>query len=223
MSSVIKARGGAGVRPFGIVETPQPTRDQPAPRSQEAIRLEQLTQENLGLKEKLRDLSASLEGAVGAAREEGRREAAATAARDDEARVAALKATLGDALSAWENRLVQLESLAALISRTSLAKIFDRPESYSDLVLDCLAHQVRQIRREAVVAIKVSAADFPDKAQLERVSLAELPSVAVGPSTELGPGECRIDLQVGHIDAGPATQWRQLEALLHQIADEESA
>lgn len=223
MSPIIKAHGSDGIRPFGASPrigstTVKDPRGQP-PR--EDNKLEQLTRDNLTLREQLRELAASLEQAVKAAREEGRRQAQTEAVRDDQARIAALEAGVGSALAAWEQRLDGIETLAALLSRTALAKLFDQPDGQSEFVLECLARQLRHMRQQTILAICVSAIDFPDESALAQVGTRLAPGVPVSVSDELAAGECRIDLQVGHIDIGPATQWRRLSALLDELAGED--
>jgi hypothetical protein len=66
------------------------------------------------------------------------------------------------------------------------------------MIAGMLARQLRQLRREAVVAIHVSREDFPhDAALAAMVDKAGTGSLAVTASADLPAGECRIDLQLG--------------------------
>lgn len=217
MSVILKAETNQPVRPFVLPASPtgevEPLRADP--REEELARL---TAEVAGLGKELDSLRKQGEVTAVEAREEGRTLGLKEAASEEERRSSAVEKGMVDALAAWTARLGEIEGLAALLSRTALAKLFDDDIAQSDLVLSSIARQMRHLRREAVVALRVSAEDFADEAKLAAAAIAIGDSAQVIVCPELGSGECLIDLQLGHVDISPRSQWRGLQALLGEIA-----
>lgn len=220
MSAVIKAQTGGSVRPFlDPLTGGEQVRDAEgrAPSRPDPIAL--LTRENEVLEARVSELTAAIEEARAEGHRLGRSEAAAEAKRDEEARIALLESAIASALAQWDERLQSLESLAVLLGKTALSKMFAAPEIQSQLVVQCIARQLQALRRETIVAITVSSTDFPEEARLAEIAVeAGDASIPVAASATLPAGECRIDLQIGHIDVGPQTQWRRLDALLRDLA-----
>jgi flagellar biosynthesis/type III secretory pathway protein FliH len=220
VSALIKASAALGVRPLHARPAAQAVAEAPA----EDPRIGSLAAEVEALRAELAEAREEAREAAAEALEDGRREGRIAARRDDERRIELLASGVAEARARWENELVGLEDLAALLSRNALAKLFVRDELYADFVAAMVARQIEQLRRDSVLAIHVSSADFPDEASLAAFSGA----VGAGPlrveaTEELEPGECRIDLQLGHVDVGPRTQWPALSALLETMAAEGAA
>jgi flagellar biosynthesis/type III secretory pathway protein FliH len=187
--------------------------------------LAELGAENLALKEALASLRQSVEAKVRTARAEGRAEGRAdglaAAERDHSATSAALVEAAQDAAAAFGARLTELEGLAALLSHSALARILDRPEHWSDLVLSTIRQQVARLRHEAIVQVRVSQSDFPDPADL--ASAAEQCSgISLVAERELPGGSCLIKLKLGEIDASLPSQWQAISGLLLEMAAESS-
>jgi flagellar biosynthesis/type III secretory pathway protein FliH len=179
-----------------------------------------LERENEALRSALAEAAEKARAEEGRAREEGRQAGLEAARRDDEHRCETLRTACSEALDDWRGRLADLDQLAPLIARTALAKIFGDDGDRTDLATRAIERQLAKLRREAILAIHVSAEDFADDsafaALAAQVGTSEIAFVR---DTALGVGECRIRLTLGQIDVGPATQWRTLSALL----DEEGA
>jgi type III secretion protein L len=77
-----------------------------------------------------------------------------------------------------------------------------------------------RLRSEAVLAVHVSSADFPDEAALAALPVGPVRVVAL---PELASGECRLDLVLGQIDIGPRTQWARLVEVLDGLTADEQA
>jgi flagellar biosynthesis/type III secretory pathway protein FliH len=210
MSGLIKAGAAQSIRPFAYrVE------ELPAAKSTEDPQLTALRLKIEALEQSVAQGPAALERAKREAKEAGKREALEGVRRDDEKQLAALKAALSAALQSWDARLAKIDGLAALLSKTALAKVFDDDAARTDLVLGTIARQMRHLRRETVLAVRVSPRDFPDAAALEAVAAqGGTGSASVVADPDLTAGDCRLDLQLGHVDIGPRTRWSELAALL---------
>lgn len=221
MNVLIKAAATPhAVRVFAV-EAPAPAlARQPEPVEDPELAL--LRQENAELRRLVAELRGAAPQAEAKAREEGRREALLSARKDDEGRLKLLADGMAAAAEDWNGRLDSLDSLAALLARTALAKLFDESEDHADFVVRMIGRQVRQLRRETVLAMRVSSHDFPDAAALAVVPAAAgaaAGNVIIDP--DLPAGECRLDMQLGHVDLGVRSQWGQLSQLLQELAIED--
>lgn len=166
---------------------------------------------------------AALPGAAAAARAEGRREGAAAAAAAENRRVHALAEGMAAAAARTEEALAGVERLALLVARTALGRLVASDAALAGLVAGSIARQMEQLRREVVSVIRVSVQDFPDEAALGALaSDAGTGSVKLVADPDLGAGECRMDLLLGHLDLGVQSRWREVAALLDRMADEEA-
>lgn len=214
MSGLIKGAAAQSVRPF--LDPPPPP---PEPAGDP--RLETLEREIDELRAMLTRQIKAKEEAVAAARAEGERQGKAAADAAVDKQVAVLAKAAETAAAAWQKRLSELDGLAAAIVRAALAKLFDE-ERHSSFVAGLVARQMRLLRRDSVVAIRVSPRDFGDEQALAALGAeAGTGSVRIVADAGLASGECGIDLQLGHIDIGAATQWAQLADLLDGLAARE--
>ena len=185
-------------------------------------RLAAAAEEIKRLRHAVEDAKAAAGKAIAAAREEGRREGEAAALRDDARRLALLEASLEQTGNAFEAQLAGLEGLAVMLAQSALARIFDPPADLSQFVARSIARRVAILRHEAVRAVRVSPADFPDAAALSALTAqAGTGAIDVAADASLGAGESRLELILGYMDIGPRAQWRALNALLDGIADDE--
>ncbi|HEY0148104.1 MAG TPA: hypothetical protein VGB70_03795 [Allosphingosinicella sp.] len=211
MSGLIKAGSAASIRPFSH-RPDEPKLQEAAPA--EDPRITALREEVASLRLAVAQHPAALERAKADAKAAGRREAGEAIRQDGEKQLSALRAAIATALKDWDARLAELDGLAALLSKTALAKVFDDDERRAALVGETIARQLRHLRRETVLAVRVSARDFPDAAALQAVAAESGGALNVLADPDLRGGHCRLDLQLGRVDIGPATQWRELAALL---------
>jgi flagellar biosynthesis/type III secretory pathway protein FliH len=214
MSALVTGDAARSARPFL-----EPIRPVPAPASDP--RLQALELENEELRAALAAQRRAMDEGVAAARAEGQREGRSAAGEASEKRLAALGSGIAAASAAWEERLATLEGLAASVARTALAKLFEGAEGHSRFVAEVIARQMCALRRESLVSVRVSAGDFTDDTALTALAAAAgTGAVPVIADAGLEPGDCRIDLQLGHIDIGSRAQWTQLAALLDEMAAE---
>jgi flagellar biosynthesis/type III secretory pathway protein FliH len=222
VTALIKAHAGHAVRRFAegaSIARAVAASSSPA-ESAEAVQMAVLTQE---LAELRRTIAADREAAARAAakaREEGRREGREQARRDDEARIAALGEGLSGARAAWDERIGELDGLATLVARAAIARMFDACANHADFVAGMVARQLRHLRHETVLLIRVSPEDFTDDAALAGLGAG---AIAVERDDTLSGGQCRIDLQLGHLDLCSRAHWAEMSALLHQLSEAEAA
>jgi flagellar assembly protein FliH len=217
MSGLIKGDAAQSVRSFL-----EPAGPSPAPFRDP--RLEALERENEQLRSALAALRSESEQAVKAARAEGERQGKAAADDVSGKQLGLLGKGLDSALAHWQARLEDLDELAPALAGAALAKLFDGGGEHKRFVAGAIARQMRLLRRESLVAVRVSARDFADEAALAELgSEAGTGSVRVVADADLASGECRIDLQLGHVDVGAGTQWAQLAPFLDGLAAREGS
>lgn len=215
MTGLIKGGAAHSVRPFldPVVLSPTPSRDP---------LLEALEQKIEDLRAELAAQRIESEQAVKAARAEGERQGRTEAGDAAEKQLGLLGKGVNAAVAEWQARLDGLDGLAPSLARAALGKLFDDGEDHMRFVAGAIARQMRMLRRESLIAIRVSARDFKDEQALAALGAeAGAGSVRVIADADLASGECRIDLQLGHIDVGAATQWAQLAAFLDGLAERE--
>jgi flagellar biosynthesis/type III secretory pathway protein FliH len=185
-------------------------------------RIEALELEVAELRAALEAQRAESEQAVKAARAEGERQGRASADDASAKQLALLGKGVDSAVAGWEARLGDLDGLAPALARAALAKLFDDGDGHAGFVAGLIARQMRLLRRDSLVAIRVSARDFRDEQALAELGeAAGTGSVRLVADGDLASGECRIDLQLGHIDIGAGTQWAQVAAFLDKLAERE--
>ncbi|MBU6267859.1 MAG: hypothetical protein KGN34_09985 [Sphingomonadales bacterium] len=186
------------------------------PREAERARLEALLAEREAELEDLR-------GALAKARAEGEeagRLAAELEFEDD--RTAGLErleqgiAAARDAMGQWHEHA---ETLALLIARSALAKLFAGDEARTAAVTDLVRRQLAVIERDTVLAVTVARRDFPDTREV--AALAAKLGIEPGllaVSDDLDAGGCRMKLQLGTLDLGLDRQWGAVRDLLDGLA-----
>ncbi|HEX9933327.1 MAG TPA: hypothetical protein VGB08_10845 [Allosphingosinicella sp.] len=217
MANVLKGAASAGaVAPFA--GRPR-SAGQPAAEDRLAAALAEIAR----LEDELVAAEAVRLRAEAAARADGRREGAAAAAAAENRRVEALEAGIAAASARAEESLAGVERLALLLARTALTKLVATDAPLAGLVGASIARQMEQLRREVVSVVRVSAEDFPDEAALAALAAAAgTGSVRLLADGDLGAGECRMDLLLGHVDLGVRSRWRDAAALLEEMAAEDA-
>ncbi|MEO9130649.1 MAG: FliH/SctL family protein [Sphingomonas sp.] len=157
-------------------------------------------------------MSACAPEAERIAREAGRQQGLEEAEDEADRLCAAVCTGVDRARAAWNDRLAELDALAAMLAQASLGKLFGDAPDLTELVTRSIRLRTQTLGRESVVSIRVSRADFPDEATQDALRSA----VAAGSSElvvdpALTAGECRLDLKLGSIDVGVASQWRELD------------
>lgn len=172
------------------------------------------------LERELTDLRATLastqkehEAELDAARLEGRESARAEFVRDDKARLDMLAKSLKAAASALDAKIERTEALALILCETALQNIFEDKTLYGELIARALQTQLNQLRREMVVAARVSQADFPNVSALQDIAASIRPH-RIELDETLAAGACEIELKLGHIELSVPRYWADIKALL---------
>ena len=217
MTTIIKAHTSPPVRPFasptGRIAEQTVSISNPWEEECSALRTELM-----GLRKQIAEWEIKNKEDIARACEDGRRRGLEEATREEARRCESLEQGIDDALAAWHSRLAEIEGLAALLSRTALAKLFDKPDELSPLVLAAVARQMHNLRRESIVRLRVSAADFPDEANIQKLKAVVPDAAEIVVSPDLEAGACLFDLQLGHVDISPQSQWKDMNALLAELA-----
>lgn len=216
MSGLIKGEAAHSVRSF-LEPAARPAAPIPDPR------IDSLEREVEELRKALAAQRTESEQAVKSARAEGERQGRAAAGDAADKQLELIGKGVESALAQWEARLSDLDRLAPSLARAALAKLFDEGEDHKRFVAEVIARQMRLLRRDSLIAVRVSARDFKDEQALAALGeAAGTGSVRLVADADLEPGECRIDLQLGHIDVGARTQWAQVAGFLDGLAEREA-
>jgi type III secretion protein L len=222
MTGLIKAASaGALVRSLGAGSPRRAAGEGPVEpsRSRTELALDEAHDEISRLQTALIEARALAESAPKEAREAGRKEGHREVEDDMARRLALIGKGIERAEVAWHERLGALDALAAMLARSGLAKVVGDGADLADLVTRAIALRVRAMRHESIVGIRVSAADFPDADALDALRAgAGSRSIEVIADAALDAGECRFDLQLGHIDLGIRPQWRELDRFFEALA-----
>ncbi len=102
--------------------------------------------------------------------------------------------------------------------RAALARLFGDQDRWSAMIAPMLRHQVALLGREAVVAVQVGAADFPDAAALDALGSTAL-RIAVDQDLPPAPAASTAGWDSS---IGVGAQWAALAALLDDMAGQEA-
>lgn len=153
----------------------------------------------------------------------GRKEAEAGFVRDEAKRLAVLEAAVARASAHAERQIAELDALALLLCETALENAFARAPDFTDLIVRALERQLAPLRRETVLGVSVSAADFADPAALQALQERLQTGFCIDLDTTLPAGECRIELRLGHIELSLPRYWQALKAKLRSLAATEQS
>jgi type III secretion protein L len=221
MTGVIKAESAQTlVRPITRAD---PVRmGQPpalAPRSTAELALDAAQDEISQLRAALTETREAAAQAGARAYEDGRQTGMASAAQDEERLFVAVRSGVDSALRAWNDRLAGLDALAVLLAKAGLEKLFGPHADQAELVVRTIGARTALLRQESLVRVQVSALDFPEAAALDPIR-RQVGAIDIQIDPALRNGDCRIDLQLGGIDLGIASQWQALSAFLDDLAAE---
>lgn len=146
-------------------------------------------------------------------RDEGRREGEAAASTRDRERLELLAKRLGEAVAGMESAIDSRRDIAIEIAHAALERLFADPDLYTGMVAETARRQAAGLARGTIVALRVSAADFPDAAALSLLpDFGE--AVHIEAEADLPSGACLFDLRLGMLDASLPRQWEAIGALL---------
>lgn len=219
MNAVIKSGAGISARRFSSVRPQAPAQppERPAetaldPRDEEIARLRALLaqrdREIARFPERLDEARAEGEAA-------GREQMAAAITEDRSAALKLLGEAVGGARSQLDSALAELPALAVGVAREVLEAMFDDSDQRLWTLAALIRRHLAEIGEEMVLAVDVSAADFPEPGELEQLaSAAGFDPALLTARAELPGGACRIQLRLGVHDVGIDRQWGAFRSLL---------
>ena len=188
----------------------------------QTIRIAQLERRIADLTEQSQNAAQEADERIEAAFQKGLKAGETAADTRAAQRIETLETGIGQARKSLVDRLEKMEIPALEVARTSLSRLLEDTSQYMPLVAQAIARQMRDIDAELVLSIHVSKEDFSDPVALANISQSH-PGISVQCDPELPSGGCRIDLQLGRIDAGIPGQWQRLSTFLESLAQAEGA
>ncbi|WP_322026137.1 hypothetical protein [Burkholderia sp. BCC1977] len=192
----------------------------PAPCvSDESVRDDTAVRERAALNARIAELEArlaeheaALESHVNDAFEQGAETARGRFVQAEAERVALLQKAVDAARGEFSRKLDALDALATEISLAALERVLGNPDDYARLVVATVRHRMTTIAEGSMLAVRVSATDFPDAGALEQIDAGSHVELVADPA--LQAGACFIDLQLGRIDASIPGQHARTANLL---------
>ncbi|MFK3647513.1 hypothetical protein ACI2IY_03620 [Lysobacter enzymogenes] len=155
-------------------------------------------------------------------------EAGQAAAQDryDE-RVRVLTEAVGGAQERFETQLADVARDWSLqLAQAALARIVGDASAHADLIARSLAHHLSALSQDSVLAVEVSALDFPDREFPDQASLraalsrhGALPPCRVDTDPGRAAGTCIVRLKLGRLDLGLESQRQRLNATFAQLRE----
>lgn len=181
-------------------------------------RLQAMADEITDLKRHMVEQQVAHRQAEALARAEARLEAEAAYQTQDAQHLALLEHSL---LAASEELMLQLRTLgdaAPLLCLVALEKVFGPSGSTPELVAQALTRQIEGLRRDALISVEVSAADFPDDDALSLLE-KQISSISISAKADLDAGCCRITLRLGQIEISLPGYWAELRVRLLSLSE----
>jgi flagellar biosynthesis/type III secretory pathway protein FliH len=187
-------------------------------------RLEQLELEKAELEDQLAASRAALDQAaedqvvaVAEATSQGRAAGLEAGLAENAEAMERLDAAIAQARGDLDVNFKGLETLTVALAKAALAKVFGDHQDMVGRVTRLVRRQLGDLERATVLRVEVSAQDFADGEALETLRRgAGLDGLEIAPLTELGRGDCRLQLRLGGLDIGIAQQWSRLSGLLDE-------
>lgn len=215
MSGVIKS-GDPGGEVRVLELDAEPDVATPSDEARHIADLEERLAEAGALIEALRDDLARANSAAQGAWAEGRAAGMVEGRKAAEDRSAALLRRLDQSLEAagedFRRHLATFEQAAAGLAGLALGRVVGDPAGRRSLVVETVQRASAELFAGSVVAVEVSAADFPDVLSLEPLRSEIGREVVVLDALE--SGACRLRLRLGEIDLGLDGQVARLRTLL---------
>lgn len=204
--------------------TPDTPSERPRAPTTEELKISALNARVAELERTMKEDEARHDRALIAAREEAAQEAAAAHKRRDDAALDVLRAGLETALLSLAEKLSTIENLAALFAGNAMRATFSDTATSQANMQRAIRRQLEDVRRETVLCITVSSADFADTQALDRLAQAiGLGAAEIARSDDLTAGECHIDLRLGRIELSLETYWTAIERLVARVSAEANA
>jgi flagellar biosynthesis/type III secretory pathway protein FliH len=163
-------------------------------------------------------LEARHEQLIAAATEQGKRDALAAHKRDEAAHAAKLASAIDASVAAFLAKVEELNRSAAMICENTLATLIGDARNHRELIAAAVSQQLRKLQQDAIIAVRVSSADFPDEAALSAIGTSgiSLRQLLVRDQS-MESGACKIELRLGTIEISLPAYWKALQASLGDL------
>lgn len=218
MTPVIKSgAAGADIRVRGLAVAPPPAI--PSAQERRIAELEhrlELAEADLAARDQeIARLSQAAEAAHAEGRAQGLIEGRKSAEDRSEALLKAVAAAAEAGAAALRDRLTGLEDAVGGLTVLALERIVGHRPERQALIADTVRRAVTESFAGSVIAVEVSAEDFPDAAPLRALLPTEC---EVRLLKDLPSGGCRLRLRMGEVDLGLQGQVARLSAVLDPVS-----
>lgn len=213
MTTIVKSDAGLDAPLEWMRSTPPPE-----PQLVEDPLVLELRAEIERLERALDDAARDNEVRIKKAREETKAEAQALFVADEAARTSAVENAVRSLFDQLKDALGEVEALALVMSKGALASVFEESSDLQERVARSIERQLKLVRRDGIVSISVSPADFSESALVSLNRRLDLSLVTVCADTALASGESRLSLELGDIEISLPRYWRELELALSDAA-----
>lgn len=213
MSALIKADSASQMR-APIWNNPDPVIDEPSAADAQILALQhEIAELERGAAKRAHEHEQALEKA----RAEGKRQAAEGFRRDEGKALEALETGIASSRNSVLERLSTAEGLGLMFSEAALEQLLGDGD-HPSLVRGFIKAQLARLRRELVLFVTVSAADFSDDEQMAALR-ARCGDIRVEVSDRLPSGACESQLRLGTIEFSVAKHWERLQQEIRRLAD----
>ena len=123
------------------------------------------------------------------------------------------------ALTRFSQQLQAVETLALDMTQAALEKIIGDTSHHAEWIAKTIRHQLSAIDPSAVIALRVSAHDYPDAATLRALICESIRAdkLDIRIDTQLPTGACLLELKAEKLDIGLRQQLGHMTQLLETL------
>lgn len=134
----------------------------------------------------------------------------------------ALTNAVASARETFERALSEdARALGIALGQAALDRVLGDSSRHAELIAASVAHHLRTVSEDSVLAIEVSGEDFPDAQALHDAFAAHntVPTQRVVAEPGRAPGSCTIRLTLGRLDLGLRSQQARLHTTFAQLPE----
>ncbi|MGH8080800.1 MAG: hypothetical protein ACREP7_09500 [Lysobacter sp.] len=118
-----------------------------------------------------------------------------------------------------QHLIAAAQTVSIDLAQAALGRVIGDSAHYAELIARTVAHHLRSLAHDSVLAIEVASVDFPDEAAL-RAAFAEhdaMPSYRVSAEAGRAAGSCIVKLKLGRLDLSLGSQRQRLDAAFEPL------
>ena len=198
------------IRHSGEIPATPRTKSPDAPR-----RIEQL-------EKALREAKEQAESDCKASFEKGLKAGRAEAETKDAERLADLRTSLDKARDCISEYVENQLALSVKIARTALGRVLGDETQYAAYVADTMRLWKTRLAGTAILRVRVSATDFADESAFQTIA-EQFEQIDIEAESDLAPGSCLFELQLGQLDASIPLQLKAADTFLADFSMDRAA